>query len=67
MSRLVEMDTVCELSSNIVEYIVRNFTQIPLNELEVEQDNGDIMYSDRVQDIFNNVLDTVDSTLNGDE
>lgn len=67
MSRIVEMDVMCDIASAIVEYIVTYHTDIPLAELEVEQENGDILYSDRVQDIFNNVLDIVDSNLNGDE
>lgn len=37
-----------------------------IEELEVEEDDS-IRYSDRVQDIFNNVLDIVDNTLNGEE
>lgn len=67
MSRLVEMDMMCELASDIVEYIVTYHTDIPLAELEVTEENGDLRYSDRVQDIFNEVLDIVDEDLNGEE
>lgn len=53
-------DILCEQASNVVDYIVRCHTDIPVEELEVVQENGDVMYSDRVQDIFNNVLDLID-------
>lgn len=53
-------DILCEQASNVVDYIVRCRTDIPVEELEVVQENGDVMYSDRVQDIFNNVLDLID-------
>lgn len=53
-------DILCEQASNVVDYIVRYHTDIPVEELEVVADNGDVMYSDRVQDIFNNVLDLID-------
>jgi hypothetical protein len=60
----VGMDVICDLSSELVDYIVRNFTNYPLSELEETQENGDLRYSDRVQDIFNYVLDIVDDELN---
>ena len=61
---IVSMDVMCELSSELTAYIVKSFTTIPLEELEVIAPNGDLIYSDRVQTIFNNVLDTVDDSLN---
>ena len=54
------MDELCEQASAVVDYIVRYHTDIPVEELEVVAENGDVMYSDRVQDIFNNVLDLID-------
>ena len=54
------MDVLCEQASAVVEYIVLNYTDIPAEELAITDDNGDILYSDRVQDIFNNVLDLID-------
>lgn len=40
----------------ITEYIVLHHSDIPMGELREEQSNGDVRYSERVQDIFNNVL-----------
>ena len=62
-----DMDYVSELSSKLVEYIVRNFTDYPLGELEVEQESGDFRYSDRVQDIFNTVYEIVDDEAQENE
>ena len=53
-------DILCEQASNVVEYIVKYHTDIPLEELYLTDNNGDTVYSDRVQDIFNNVLDLID-------
>jgi len=61
MNKKVGMDIVCELSSVITSYIVNNFTDIVLEE---QLKNGDIVYSDKAQDIFNNILDKVDGILN---
>jgi len=61
--REVGMDVKCELSSNIVEYIVLNFTDYPAEELSIEDEDGEVSYSDRVQNIFNKVLDIVDNSL----
>lgn len=40
----------------ITEYIVLHHSDIPVEELHEEQSNSDVRYSERVQDIFNNVL-----------
>lgn len=62
---LVPMDMISDATSEIVEYIVRHHTNYPLEELEVV-DGDEIRYSDRVQDIYNNVLDIIDNEINGD-
>jgi hypothetical protein len=59
----MEMDQKCDLASSITAYIVQYHTDYPLTELEETQDNGDIRYSDRVQDIFNEVLDLIDEEV----
>jgi len=61
--REIGMDVKCELSSNIVEYIVLNFTDYPADELSIEDEDGEVSYSDRVHDIFIKVLDIVDNSL----
>lgn len=53
-------DVLCEQASIVTEYIVKTYTDYPLDELEKVAPNGDLGYSDRVQDIFNNVLDLID-------
>ena len=58
-------DILCEQASAVVEYIVRNYTQIPLTELEETDANGDVRYSDRVQEIFNDVFDAIDTREEG--
>lgn len=63
-NRNVDMDVMSETASEIVDYIVAHHTDWSLNELEVKQPNGDINYSERVQNVFNNVLDILDDKLN---
>lgn len=64
MAKRLEMDEVCELSSQLVEYIVKHHTNYKMSELSEIQDNSDEMYSDRVQDIFNDVSDLIDNYFN---
>lgn len=66
MSKIVEMDVLCETASALVAYLVERYTDWPLAELEVVADNGDIGYSDRVQTLFGNVLDILDDQINGE-
>lgn len=61
------MDIMCEQASAVVEYIVKVHTDIPIDELALVSDSGDIVYSDRVQDIFNNVLDLIEENGEKDE
>lgn len=69
--RHVEMDVMCELASEITEYIWDGIIHKnkPTNENPhtVEHDNGDIHYVEEAQNIFNSVLDMVDSTLNPED
>ena len=58
----VEMDTMSELASAIVE---RQWYKTHWNkEHSFTDDNGDIRYIESVQDEFNAVLDIIDDILN---
>lgn len=59
--RHVEMDVMCELASEITAYVIEGFTNAPL---DFQDENGDIRYHELAQDVFNNVLDMIDSNLN---
>jgi hypothetical protein len=61
----VEMDTLCELASAIVE---RQFEQRNGGNADHSYiaENGDVRYIEEVQDEFNSVLDIVETIINGD-
>lgn len=63
--RQVSMDIMCELASDITEYIWYQNKPDRLEHHSYEAPNGDIMYTDEAQDIFNQVLDIIDDNLNG--
>lgn len=60
-TRTVEMDVMAELAETLTEYIVGNYTNAPLWKTEP---NGDVIYHDEAQDIFNHVLDVIDDEVN---
>lgn len=59
----VEMDTVCELASEIVErqWFKTHGFDTPHSFTDA---NGDIRYVEEAQDEFNTVLDIIDEILN---
>lgn len=58
----VDMDTICEIASEIVERQWRK--DHPDTDHSFTDTNGDIRYIEAVQDEFNTVLDIVDDILN---
>ena len=58
---LVPMDMLSETASHITEYIIRNFTNAPL---EYENNDGVMVYHKIAQGVYNNVLDLMDNNLN---
>lgn len=66
MNRVIEMDVLCELASEIVER-QWNKEHNWSGEHSYIAENGDTMYIEEVQDEFNKVLDLCDEVLNGEE
>lgn len=66
-SKRFEMDEVCELASDITAYIWSAVMDRPQMKLEVTEENGDIRYCEEAQDIFLEILDIVDNSLNPEE
>lgn len=65
MGYAVGMDVLCELASAIVE---RQWEKVNYPKPHsIRESNGDIRYIDEVQDEFNEVLDMVETILNGEE
>ena len=64
---MVDMEMMCELASAIVER--QFYKDNAFNSLEhsFTASNGDIVYTEEVQDEFGEVLDIIDNILNGDE
>lgn len=65
MSKLVEMDVLCELASEIVERQWNKDHQWSGEHSYIDE-AGDLKYIEEVQDEFNKVLDLCDEVLNGD-
>lgn len=67
-NRVVEMDVMCELASEITDYIwFSSLRHADNDEPDFEDENGDTIYKDEAQDIFNIVLDKIDETINPQE
>lgn len=68
MARIVEMDVMSELASDITEYIITSFTNAPL---EFEDENGDIRYHEMAQEDqypnFNKQMFIEGCTINEDD
>ena len=62
-TKTVEMDELCEIASNLLEYIWYGVLGETINHT-VMAPNGDYNYRDESQDIFNTVLDILDNQLN---
>lgn len=56
---MTEMDVMCELASELVERRFVNHSYIA--------ENGDVRYTEKVQDEFNEVLDILDGILNDND
>lgn len=59
------MDVMCEMASDIVNYIW--FTVLhhaDHYDHTIEDENGDFVYREEAQDIFNAVLDHIDNVAN---
>ena len=60
------MDEKCELATLLVDYIwysVKHADKIAPPHHSLTDDNGDVRYVDEAQDIFNRVLDNIDSMV----
>ena len=58
----LSMDIVCELASELTDYIWN--IEHPWSLHSEENDNGDLVYKEEAQDIFCKVLDIIDRTVN---
>lgn len=65
MSRVIEMDIMCELASAIVERQWDKENHFENHSYEAP--NGDLRYHEDVQDEFNQVLDIIDTIVNGED
>ncbi len=49
MARIVEMDVMCELASDITEYIITSFTNAPL-EFQIKKDPSGVIEALRTKE-----------------
>ena len=62
MTNKVDMADLCELAH---ELTVLECRRLGIDEIdEVDAESGDIRYTEKVQDVFNNYYDLICTTLN---